>query len=568
MDLFARLFRYSPRSIVVAIVAGAISGLCNAGLLAVLSQATLPDGWWSRSVLVWGFVALWVLLPATRLGSSLLLALLGQGAVLRLRLELTTKILSAPFQRIEQVGAPKLLAALTNDAETIVRAMMTLPLLLTQMMIILGCLAYLGVLSWKILGIFVGMLGVGLILYRLLFDRALHYHRQAREETDRLWAHFRGVTEGIKELKLHSQRKGAFLDEMDATSRVLKKLYLTGSVVMNVATGWGQVVVFGIIGFIVFVIPMIEPVQLTTLNGYVLGILYVIVPIQVLLGELPELGRAGIAYSKIRRLGISLKDAESAPAGPAADRSVEIVPVTGWKTLELEGVVHSFHDEEGKSFVLGPLDLRLQPGELTFLIGGNGSGKTTLIKLLIGLYVPEQGEVRIDGQPVTEETLEQYNNQFSVVFCDFYLFDSFLGLGGPEIDDRAREYLRRLELDHKVWIENGALSTTALSQGQRKRLALLTAYLEDRPIYVFDEWAADQDPVFKDVFYFEILPELKARGKTVVAISHDDRYYGVADRIVKLQEGKIEYDGPAGDYTSAHRKVAAVSLGGAGVVQA
>jgi putative ATP-binding cassette transporter len=567
MDLFARLFRYSPRSILVAIVAGAISGLCNAGLLAILSQATIPDGAWSRSLLVWGFVALWVLLPATRLGSSLLLAILGQGAVLRLRLELTTKILSAPFKRIEQLGAPKLLAALTNDAETIVRAMTTLPLLLTQMMIILGCLAYLGVLSWKILGIFVAMLGVGLILYRLLFNRALHYHRQAREEADRLWAHFRGVTEGIKELKLHSQRKGAFLGEMDATSRVLKKLYLTGSVVMNVATGWGQVVVFGIIGFIVFVIPMVEPVPLTTLNGYVLGILYVIVPIQVLLGELPELGRAGIAYSKIRRLGISLGPGESGPAGPA-DRGTGIVPVTGWKTLELAGVVHSFHDDEGKSFVLGPLDLRLRPGELTFLIGGNGSGKTTLIKLLIGLYVPEQGEVRIDGRPVTEETLEQYNNQFSVVFCDFYLFDSFLGLGGPEIDERAREYLRRLELDHKVWIENGVLSTTALSQGQRKRLALLTAYLEDRPIYVFDEWAADQDPVFKDVFYFEILPELKARGKTVVAISHDDRYYGVADRVVKLQEGKVEYDGPAGAYTSAHRKVAAVPLGGTSVVQA
>jgi putative ATP-binding cassette transporter len=99
-------------------------------------------------------------------------------------------------------------------------------------------------------------------------------------------------------------------------------------------------------------------------------------------------------------------------------------------------------------------------------------------------------------------------------------------------------------------VRDGVLSTVDLSQGQRKRLALMTAYLEDRPIYLFDEWAADQDPVFKEVFYLALLPELKARGKTVIVISHDDHYFHVADRILKLDYGKIESDVQVGALTA------------------
>lgn len=97
-------------------------------------------------------------------------------------------------------------------------------------------------------------------------------------------------------------------------------------------------------------------------------------------------------------------------------------------------------------------------------------------------------------------------------------------------------------MKHKVQIVDGVFSTTSLSQGQRKRLALLIAYLEDRPIYLFDEWASDQDPFFRDIFYNQLLPSLKQRGKTVLVISHDDRYFHLADRVIKLDYGKVEYD--------------------------
>ena len=129
---------------------------------------------------------------------------------------------------------------------------------------------------------------------------------------------------------------------------------------------------------------------------------------------------------------------------------------------------------------------------------------------------------------------------FSVVFSDFYLFGELFGFDSDQVTDQVIHYLERLHLDHKVTLQNRKFSTVNLSQGQRKRLALLIAYLEDRPFYVFDEWAADQDPEFKEIFYKELLPELKAKGKTVLAITHDDRYFHLADRCIKLEEGQIK----------------------------
>ena len=184
--------------------------------------------------------------------------------------------------------------------------------------------------------------------------------------------------------------------------------------------------------------------------------------------------------------------------------------------------------------------MRFRTGELVFLVGGNGSGKSTLAKIISGLYVPEAGEIRLDGQVITDKNRDDYRQLFSAVFSDFYLFENLLGLYTKDLDAQAGMYLEQLHLSHKIKVMDGALSTTAVSQGQRKRLALLTAYLENRPFYLFDEWASDQDPHFKDVFYTKLLPDLKARGKTALVITHDDRYFHLADRIIKLDYGQID----------------------------
>jgi putative pyoverdin transport system ATP-binding/permease protein len=189
---------------------------------------------------------------------------------------------------------------------------------------------------------------------------------------------------------------------------------------------------------------------------------------------------------------------------------------------------------------LGPINLVFEPGSLVFITGGNGSGKTTLIKILTGLYAAETGEIRLDGKPIHIANADAYRQLFSAVFSDFFLFDQLHGM--VNVDEDAKRYLNLLQLEHKVSVKDGKFSTIDLSQGQRKRLALLIAYLEDRPIYVFDEWAADQDALFRDIFYHQLLPDLKRRGKSVFVISHDERYYHIADRLIRLDYGGVESD--------------------------
>lgn len=194
---------------------------------------------------------------------------------------------------------------------------------------------------------------------------------------------------------------------------------------------------------------------------------------------------------------------------------------------------------EDAGFRLGPIDLVFEPGQITFIVGGNGSGKSTLAKLITGLYVPRSGSLSLNGERIDHDNIEWFRQNSSAVFTDFHLFEDYLGFDRPGIDAEVQRYLEELQIAHKVTVRDGKLSTVDLSQGQRKRLALLTALLEDRQIYVFDEWAADQEPRFREVFYREILTDLKRRGKTVIVITHDDRYFDCADQLVKLDFGLV-----------------------------
>jgi len=250
---------------------------------------------------------------------------------------------------------------------------------------------------------------------------------------------------------------------------------------------------------------------------------------------LPTLEKGQVAFDNIQQLGVSLDEWVRLDTVEVSAESV-LHPV-----VQLKGVVFTYARDGRRehSFQLGPIDVEIAPGELLFVIGGNGSGKSTFVKVLTGLYCPQQGEIRLGGTVVSDTNRAWYSDHYSVVFSDFYLFEKLLGLDEALVESQAKSYLSRLRLDHKVDIKGRAFSTTDLSQGQRKRLALVTAYLEDRAIYVFDEWAADQDPEYKEIFYRELLPDLRARGKSVVVITHDDRYFHLGDRVLKLEDGKV-----------------------------
>ena len=536
LGFILRVLEGRPRArmkVVAALVAGLTSGAVSALLIATIN-ASLASLAHASSGLLLRFIGLCLLLPVSRFVSETLLLQLTADAICQLRLTLSRRVLANSLKRLEVVGSARIFAALTSDVSSIAIATTLAPLVLMHLTLVTGCLVYLGWLSWKLLLLVLAVAVTGITAYRLAFQRAFHYFQRRRDTEDHLVGLLRGLTDGFKELKLHIGRRRAFLDqEMTSTVEELRRLGVRGGVVFAVANSVGSTLFYALIGVILFALPQLAGSDLEILTGYTLAILYIMVPIDATLQNIPALTRAGVAVEKISRVGLAL-DAE--PGEASADHG----PTT-WRKLEIRGVTSVYDGRDGHPFTLGPVDTSFVPGEILFLVGGNGSGKTTFAKVLAGLYVPSEGEILLDGEPVTEETRDRYRQLFSAVFSDFYLFRSLLGLEKQDLDRQARTYLERLDLDHKVSVENGALSTLDLSQGQRKRLALLTSYLEDRPIYLFDEWAADQDPVFKRLFYLELLPELRRRGKTIFVISHDDAYFHLADRVLRFESGQVSY---------------------------
>jgi putative ATP-binding cassette transporter len=522
-----------------AVVAGLVAGASSTGLL-VLINGALSDPRRADAQGPWGFAVLCLLMLLGRGASSVLLIRLARGAVYELRMSLSRRFLAAPLRQLEEMGAPRLLAALSDDVPVVANALVTLPLLCMNVAVVATCLAYLCWLSWQVFLGVIGFMLLGILTYYLPLLKGHRYLVASRQQLDLLFRHFRALTEGVKELKLHRERRRVFLaDHLDATATQLRRSGFIGDTVYALAISWGQLLVFALLGLLLFSAPALDGVGARTLTGYSLVVLYMMLPLEFILNALTALGRAGVALRNVEELGLSLEADAPEPPGEAAAGF-------RYESLELLEVEHAYHREDrDSSFVLGPISLSFGPGEVVFIVGGNGSGKTTLAKLITGLYTPEAGEIRLNGRAVQDEMREPYRQLFSAVFSDFYLFESLLGLHSPQLDAQAREYLTSLHLHHKVEVEGGVLSTVELSQGQRKRLALMTAYLEDRPFYLFDEWAADQDPLFKEVFYLRLLPALKERGKTVLVITHDDRYYHVADRVIKLDCGKVELYRPA-----------------------
>lgn len=538
MILLKFIFRTCRKMMVYTSLTALLSGACNAGLVALVN-VVLTHSRFTASSLMWGFIALGLGKVVTNVASQVVLADYAQGAIARLRRDLIRKILAVPLRHLEELGSPRILVALTDDVFNITQALLAIPVVAVNVAILLGGAVYLGWLSWKILASILGLILFGGIAYRLVVGRAFHYLNQAREEEDKLFGAFRALTEGIKELKLHRARRAAFFkDSIERTTEIYQRRNVAAEVCFIAAQNWNHLLYFALIGLILFLVPRVATVSRETLTGYVITTLYLMGPLAGVMTSFSLFGRASVALAKVQQLGVALDQHSGEVCG--IEQPEAPVP---FSRIDLVGVLHSYRCEQDDTpFVLGPLDLSFHRGELVFLVGGNGSGKSTLAKILAGLYIPERGEIRLNGVPVNSQNRDEYRQVFSAVFCDFYLFDNLLGLRGSNLDEQAEGYLEQFHLRQKVKVRGGVLSTTSVSQGQRKRLALLTAYLEDRPFYLFDEWAADQDPHFKNVFYTRLLPELKSRGKTVLVITHDDQYFHVADRILKLDYGKLISD--------------------------
>lgn len=534
MKIIRLLLENSGKIFYLAAISSFISGVSSAGVIAVINQAiaNLPN----LSVwLLWLFISLCLILWISRFISWVLITRLSQEIIYDLRLKMTQRILNCPLQNLEILGSPKLLATLTGDISSIAAASIQLSVAIVNLAVLIAIFAYLCWLSPLLFLIVFGSTVAGYSLYSFLHKQGVKDFEQSRVIQDVLFGHFRSVTEGTKELKLNRARRKAFVNQELKTSAAEAKYYwVKGITAFAFAGSLGSILFFVPIGLILFLFPRLSPVSPAIISSYAFAVLYMISPISQITDALPQIAQANIALKKIDSLGLSLTESVIEPNFPTGSDFDG-----NWTSWELVNIHHAYRgDREDHQFTLDNINLRFEPGKIVFIVGGNGSGKSTLVKLITGLYIPDRGKILFNKIPVTDNNREWYRQQFSVIFYDFYLFERLLGIEANR-ETEIQNYLKLLEIEHKVTVKDGVLSTTNLSQGQRKRLALLTAYLEDRPIYVFDEWASDQDPVFKEVFYKQLLPELKSRGKTIIAVSHDDRYFDRCDRLVKLDYGRI-----------------------------
>jgi len=527
-QLLAPLLKHFRFALAGALGASVISGAGGVALLALInnSLSSPAQNQLARAGL---FALVCIVAIAAKAGAGVLFARISQQTLALLRKQLAQRIANAPLRTVETLGAERAQTAATEDAANVAFSLVSLPNVVMNAVVVLGCLGYLAWLSWPVALLAAAVLMLGSVGYHIGHGRALADLRAAGVAQDRLFADFGALFIGAKELKLNRARHQLFLGGSIGAGIDRIALHKShGLSVYALASSWGMLLIYSYIGAMALSVGVLSLISASEAASYTIVFLYLLLPLDTLLNNLPTLGQARVAIERIDAL---LSELIAEPAHMPAHE------VMRTQTLTLHGISHRYyHEREDRIFQLGPIDLQCRAGQITFVVGGNGSGKTTLAKLLTGLYTPENGYVALNGQSTGPSLLRE---QFSSVFSDFYLFDSLLGTNDSTLDAPANALAEKLQIAHKVKVENGSFSTRALSQGQRKRLALIVAYLEDRPIYVFDEWAADQDPLFKEVFYRELLPALAANGKIIIAITHDDRYFDVADQLIKLENGQI-----------------------------
>ncbi|GAB7536573.1 cyclic peptide export ABC transporter [Burkholderia sp. 3C] len=451
-----------------------------------------------------------------------------------LRLRIANKIRHAELRALEGIGRGEIFATLAQEAGQVSQNFPLLVSAAQSVCLFAFCMLYIALLSPISFAVIASATIFGISYFwqrRKTLDAAMAaVHGQEAQMLDSL-SHF---TDGFQEIRLNADKNDSLFRRY---TQIVEKLE---TLVSGVGGKWVVLLLFSnaflyaLLGVVIFVLPIFFSGYTGVIYKIAVAAIFCVGPVTAVTAAAPIFARANIELEHVFRLEQRLDARADLNVDPAPDVPS---PFEGFREIAFEGIEFAYQDAGGTVlFGSGPWDLSLLRGELVFLRGGNGSGKSTAMKLMCGLYQPDAGTIRVDGKPVTAQTLQSYRELFSCIFPDFHLFDRLYGLDHIE-PERVRAQIERMGLASKVEYVAGGFSTHNLSTGQRKRLAMIVSQLEDKDIYLFDEWAADQDERFRDIFYTELLPELQRRGKTVIAVTHDDKYWHMSDRLITLDLG-------------------------------
>lgn len=525
---------YYKRDLPILIILSLVSGVANSFVIFFVANTTSTVA--NAKYLIFYYILIFLIYILSRKIVETKLIKITQSIIYDLRVKLFQKIFQISYQEFEKIDKGKVLTTFNNDINQLGNSANIIITIVTSIITIICAFAYLCVVSfWATITTLI-VIALVAVLFFLVSQKTRVFWEQARDSQNIFMEKVSGLIDGFKDLVLHINKKEEYKKEAFEVSEEFRVKVITALVKFINSFLIGESFFIVVLGLVALVLPLVNLFgNKQVLAGFIMVLLYILGPIRGVLTSIPNIMQISVAANRVKMF---INDIPSIENKFDTVRSNLHIPGT-INGLEVKAVTFDYNNEEDGNFSVGPINLKANRGEAIFIVGGNGSGKTTLIKLITGLYNKKSGEILLNGSSINQELLGEY---ISIIFSDFYLFEKLYDIDLDNKQELVDKYLKILDLHHKVKIENRKFSTIKLSTGQRKRLALLKCYLEDKPIFIFDELAADQDPEFRNFFYTKLIPDMKAMGKIVIAITHDEHYFNVADKVVKMYLGQIETD--------------------------
>ncbi|UEM24885.1 cyclic peptide export ABC transporter (plasmid) [Skermanella mucosa] len=538
IKLVLRESRSSPYKVAVMAM---LAGLGNAMILAIINRSAdlANDGGAQIADMIMFAATMGIQVLAQRYVSRTTTREVEE-IIHRLRKRLISLIRQTDLTTLEGIGRSEIFAMITKETQAISSSVPMLVNGCQSGILLVFTLAYIYVLSSTAFMLTIAITAIAASTHLARIGQLRKEVELSFQLENQLFERLTDLLSGYKEVKLNISRSRELQEHFDEVSSASTEAKVKTQIGISNEFLFAQSIFYLMLAAMVFVVPALSPTFSDVALKTSAAVLFLIGPITSLVQAIPAITMANAATDNIERLSRTLSE--------RIDPTATEEEVDAFTRIEFQNVTFSYVDPRyGTRFSVGPFDVDVNKGEMIFITGGNGAGKSTFLKLFTGLYRPDGGRILLDGKQLDQRRHGAYRSLIAAVFTDYHLFRRLYGL--PEAD--VSSLLRQMEIDHKVSMSGRDFESLDFSAGQKKRLALIVALLEDRPIIVLDEWAADQDPIFRRKFYEELLPAFKAMGKTVVAVTHDDRYFHLADRRLHMEEGRFVPEGhDSGDHSS------------------
>ena len=515
-----------------------LGGISNAALVASITagaQAASTGGntnLWAAAL----FVVALLLFNKTQNYILITAAVEIKSIIHKLRLRLLDQVRHSELVPLGEIGRARIVSAITGDTAILTQASNVLVFSIQNVVIIFFVGFYVAYLSPTAFLLSITIILAATIVIHFMAREIAVGQREASEWNDQLFDRLIDVLDGFKEVRLNKSRSDELFEDAAGVSSAAAHSKIEANAGNFKRMIFSQIAMYLALGTVVFVVPVLSTEPGGSITKATLVLLFVVGAAFGLVQSLPMLSTANGAADRLARL-----EKQLLATAQSAELSVEELPKR-FEKIEVHNVIFRYFDKSSETtFQIGPIGFTLRRGDLVFITGGNGSGKSTFLKVLAGLYVPQEGELALDGMLINDNTRAKYRALITAIFTDYHLFMRLYGIADPDPRE-VEELLNQFQLGTKTHLAHGEFRNLDLSTGQRKRMALIVAMLEKRPLLLLDEWASDQDPEFRRRFYQEVLPTLNQRGVTIVAVTHDDRYLsnlGVRSRLLRMEEGRF-----------------------------